>query len=163
MKSLILAVMLVVCSLGVARANSVTAYITDGSTYANGTYVDRTNTTFSLSENPELYVSLANLAYNTEWSFWGPNGTVLYTNTTSGKNLSWLDTPDWSTITKTPGLWEVTAQYYVLGTGRPGSETSKSFCGSTTLPFTFAPEPISASLFLLGGAGLAIYRKRKQA
>jgi hypothetical protein len=156
MKSLFLALMMVCFSVGIAHA-SFDAYITDGN-ISNGSYVDRTGDTFGLTESPKLFVNLTGLVQNGGASYWwAPVGDDPVYSGSVVNVTSWLDTPDWNALGRSPGTWAVRA------VGASAIDCTNGDCPVKDLTFKFAPEPISASLFLLGGAGLAIVRKKKQA
>ena len=154
MKSLFLALVMVCFSVGIAHA-AFDAYITDGS-IVNGSYVDRSGGTFSLSESPMLFVNLTGLIQNGGASYWwAPAGDdPVYTGSVVNVT-SWLDKPDWNALGRTPGTWAVEA------VGSSSIDCTNGACPVKDLSFNFAPEPISCSLFLLGGAGLALLRRKK--
>ena len=157
MKSLILAVLMVGMFLGVAHAADFAANMTDGVNL----FAD--NHTFALSDNPKLFIGMP-AGSSDSFAFWfvGPsstfdanNNSFAYSASAELFNDSYITLP-WGTgnLTKAPGTWTAQVNH---------SPFDIDDCPSKTLHFNFAPEPISASLFLLGGAGLAFYRKRSKA
>lgn len=139
---------------GVASASSVyEAWITDG-TMTGGQYTDRTDSVFSLTETPYVFISLPDSLSsvdNVKATWWNDGADWSFVGTDKSGSLTALLTLDWKTVTKTAGLWTVQADY-----SAPGS------IGSKTLNFTFAPEPVSAGLFLLGGGALAFLRRKQK-
>jgi hypothetical protein len=120
-------------------------------TNADGSYA--TQTTFSPTETPYLYIHSAFYTDQVMASFWNdPAGTTNTANfgpsTTRDK---WL-TLDWNTVAKTPGQWTVNGYNF--------DNNFNLASGSTR--FSITPEPISSTLFLLGAGALAARLRRKQ-
>jgi hypothetical protein len=131
---------------------------------APATYVTDSNggstpvSTFTLDQQPWLFVSTPVDGFKSVGATWW-NDSKSFANAFSGtKGYSkWLTNTEWNTYLPSEklGSWKVLSSYAVLDfeTGEYGPTTStlKSFK-------VVAPEPISALLFLLGGAGLGIKR-----
>jgi len=135
-------------------------------------------TTFSWSEKPWLFLQLndgstsdALPSVADTWSTWrdpsGTNYTLTETTTVNGQWLSFSDAL-WNSIRKA-GDWTLTAWSQMNTTTidpDTGISESAAIVYNTKDTFTFkvlsGPEPISCGLFLLGGAALALSRKRKK-
>ena len=153
MRHLVIAA-LIVFVLAVPAFADYQEWITDG-TMVNGTYTNRTDSVFELSETPYVYMSLPSVISNVKSTWWNSGDSWYYEGSGKGSNLTALFTLDWGNgagqAPKTPGPWLAQADY-----SAPGS------VGSKTLHFSFAPEPISAGLFLLGAAALFSSRKQEK-
>ena len=117
--------------------------------------------------SPSLYMTSLDPNWQFQLTLWYPPdlGNLDYytprfntgTSTTwcdSFDNINFFDTSDtahsWNDI-KTLGEWKIGATYYSGG--------AKCGCDDTT--FTMTPEPATSALFLIGGTGIALMRRRK--
>jgi hypothetical protein len=147
--------------------NHNTWYMTDyGQTHLKNT--------FSIAETPYLFVHLLQTpppTSNFAISWWtedgnnsnGPYNFNIVPDVDNVNNNYWFTLFDGTVpgINKTIGAeWRVEGD--VANFNEQGQRTGCIGCGGNTgFKFTAVPEPISAGLFLLGGAGIAVIRKRK--
>jgi len=114
---------------------------------------------FQLSETPYLYFQIPDFDPNMQGisfggSYWlDPEDAIFSTVpvTPNSNGEVWL-TLDWNSVTKTTGIWNVSGWY-----SKPFTQTQNDM---TT--FNYVPEPVSTTLFLLGGATLAVRRMRRK-
>jgi hypothetical protein len=130
-------------------------YITDG-TQSGGKYVDRTDTVFKLNETPYVYVK-ASPSITFASGLWNaPGWGIYFTDFGPSSEKETLMTLNWGDgfgkAEKTPGLWSVDS---LVLYGFCKSEFEKNH-------FSFAPEPVSSSLFLLGAGVMLAKRFRKR-
>ena len=120
--------------------------------------------TFSLSETPWLYLNLPNTGFNAAASFWTDNlGNSFSVSGVSGNKQYWFSLDSgldganlpvtWASV-KRLGEWNVNAVYLY-----PFDQKNPAGYGATK--FTVVPEPVSTTLFLLGGTVLLARRLRK--
>ena len=121
----------------------------DGSTVAKDT--------FSFDETPFLYMNLPEEGFSVTASFWHSPSDLVYfkgdePDTVIGRWTSLTDTVQWNDV-KEVGDWSInTAAFYADGSAF-----------TDTASFTVTPEPLAMTLFLIGGAPIAVslIRKRK--
>ncbi len=149
MKTALLIGVLICFAVAPAFANdSFDMFITD----SNGGLTNLTGHVFQEAESPWLYIHSPYAGLQVEASWWNDmvgHSYFVSSNIGTTQNV-WL-APDWSTTPKTEGEWTVYGTYF----GSNGQEQVG------TAKFSFAPEPVSASLFLLGGLGLAVARRKR--
>lgn len=148
-----LALFLILVSGGIARAEDLyQVFITDRP-YSGGlisTYTNRTNTLFQLTETPYVLLHVPTSASSAKWSWWTDPAAVARFNNAGVNTLTDLTmTLDWAAVDKTPGEWLVKASYTIAGQ-----------IEYQTVKFTFAPEPLSAGLFITGGSAFALVRRK---
>lgn len=152
--ALILAAVSLLCSRSTAFADNFTVFMTDRP-YTTGSYTDytdRSNTDFSLSETPYLFLHLPADVSSYKFSWWTREGDdPIYTDTAVTGDRDVTLTLDWADIGKSLGRWTVDGGYSWSG-GDVMAATG----------FTFVPEPASAVLFLLGAGAFAAMRKRRR-
>ena len=119
--------------------------------------------------SPYLYMRLPDNGQAFTGSFWrDPEASIFYISTDSagGGSISasgsglisgqerWITLADWDSVKKVGG-WEVNSNYFY-----PAGTT-----GFASASFTVTPEPLAMTLFLIGGAPIAVslIRKRKHA
>ena len=150
MKRFLLALMMVGLFAGVAHASNFTAYMTDSSLAALPD-----NYTYSLSQDPWLAFNVPTSGLKMEWAKWFNNASqLIFSSSWTTMNQTYVEKPAWTQALKTPGEWLVTL--------KATSGCPDGICEKKTLHFNFAPEPVSCSLFLLGGAGLAFARRKNK-
>jgi hypothetical protein len=159
---IVLALVAVVALRGFAFAFPVSddfkVFITD-TPYTGGNwwnYVDKSYTEFLQTQTPYLFMHIPASqtveTYKSSW--WSPTAaTPQFVDIGPDGSHDLTLTLDWLSVPKTPGPWSVDGIY---------SDFENPDVMKTT-GFSFVPEPISASLFLLGGGALAVIRKKKQA
>lgn len=113
-------------------------------------------TSYDPGETPTLYIRLSAAGSANVASYWQAPYTApaeLAINSGSSQDR-WLQLASWDAV-KAAGDWSVNANVFF-----PNGSTDVA---STN--FTVTPEPISTTLFLLGGAPLAahLYRRKKTA
>lgn len=111
--------------------------------------------TFNLDEQPWLYAKLPlATGLHADVSLWtDPFLNTYGTASFFGTNEVWTTLSDWSSVV-TPGVWGISSAFvYPFPTPASGGGATR---------FTVTPEPISASLFLIGGGALAAFRVRKK-
>ena len=123
---------------------------------------------FTFDERPFLYVHLPESRLNFVSSFWNaPNGDFHFAS--HGPSVDqdiWLTLSNWETA-RALGTWNVNAGYLFAEGDSEGA--CKGSCGAgqtsftvTESPFTVTPEPMSTSLFIVGGLTLAAMTRRKK-
>jgi hypothetical protein len=157
----LLALLLLVSSGKVFAYESV--YITDG-TKSGGEYVNRSGTVFQFSETPYLYLllkpnPLAGKITSFSAGWWhDPDEGLHFTSSGPSTDEEALMTLSWGygagQVSKTAGLWTVNS-FFSYENGTMGTQINN---------FSFAPEPVSSSLFLLGAGVMFIkgFRKRRK-
>jgi hypothetical protein len=163
---------------GIARADSAfTAAMVDADNSTTG------KTSFGLNQVPWLWASKTNADSElfhylyTTWYIVNPDSTLNYKGysivdpTTQQNMWTSLGGFDWSTISGSTESWEAISTLSSVHPPVFDTQTQSfqcSGCSSDTqcVSFTrYVPEPISASLFLLGGPalGLRLFRRKKKA
>lgn len=122
---------------------------------SSGSFVEKT--VFGFDETPYLYMRLPANGKSFTGSFWrNPAASAFYASTTGSTTdrNRWITLTDWATVKKV-GEWEVNSNYFYT-TGETGFGTTS---------FTVTPEPLAMTLFLIGGAPIAVslIRKKKNA
>lgn len=153
MKRLVLALIFVIAVSSRAFA-AFDYYMTDKTPGDGTTYTDRSFQVFNLAEVPYLYLHVP----GNDWSetvvasWWtNPYGEKFFESKGPKDKDDFFMTLNWDDVGKTAGDWTVTGLFFADdGSSRKG-----------TTGFTFAPEPVSAGLFLLGGGALALIRRKK--
>ena len=121
------------------------------------------NSVFGFNQTPYLYLEVLDAgisSHATIFSDWKFSSTILDSeNAVGGNNVKkfWLSPLNWNSI-KQVGQWDVDASYRVNVT----SNNQLMRFGSGTAKFTVTPEPVSASLFILGAGALAARGLRKK-
>ena len=122
-------------------------------------YIGTTYGGYGWNDQPWLYINPTNniRSYQVSWWYNEANPAITgdtYT-VTSATNI-WHDLSNWSAPggPRTEGWWNVRVLYTTLA-GDQGSSITK-------FHVTAAPEPISAALFLIGGAGLVVARRKRR-
>lgn len=124
---------------------------------------------FGFDETPYLYMKLPDGGKVFTGSFWrDPDASIFYISTKntgldderisdSGLGLvsgrkRWITLADWDAVKKV-GVWEVNSNYFY----------KNGDTGFGSASFTVQPEPLAMTLFLIGGAPIAvnIYRRRR--
>ncbi|MBI3617947.1 MAG: hypothetical protein HY210_07015 [Candidatus Omnitrophica bacterium] len=124
---------------------------------------------FGFNETPYLYMKLPDGGKVFTGSFWrAPDASIFYISTKnfgpasdrisdSGSGLvlgkkRWITLEDWDSVKKV-GTWEVSSNYFYKNGDTGYAKTS----------FMTTPEPLAMTLFLLGGAPIAVnlYRKKR--
>ena len=105
--------------------------------------------------SPYLYMRLPANGQAFTGSFWrDPDATIFYMSTTgeTPNRNRWITLADWNTVKKV-GTWEVNSNYFY----------TNGNTGFGTAGFTVTPEPLAVTLFLIGGAPIAVnlYRKKR--
>jgi len=119
---------------------------------SSGSFIEQT--VFGLDDpSPFLYMRLPDSGQAFTGSFWrDPDAAIFYKSTTGTSLDRWINLSDWATIKKV-GEWEVTSNYF-YNNGNTGFASAN---------FIVTPEPLAMTLFLIGGAPIAVslIRKRK--
>jgi len=131
-------------------------YITDG-TRINGAFTNRNDDVFKLSETPYLFVSTDSSQLSLDTIWWNDVNDKTYTtsfgpSTDKSALLGLVFGNGTGEANKTVANWTVDG----FLNNFDGSFTTKQ------AHFSFAPEPISSSLFLLGGASMLIKKRLKK-
>jgi len=138
--------------IGITKADKKDCrdYLNGGSTY---------QLTISDSETPFLHIHKdANSSVTFDSFWWAPEAGGFFQTgyLPSDKNDVWLTLSDWNAV-KESGLWYV-------GGGAVTSATPGMSQGMVAFSSHVAPEPVSSTLFLLGGLGLLggrVVRRKK--
>lgn len=122
--------------------------------------------TFFPDEIPYLFVQFPSSAEGTKtiMTTWTWSGDASFsrerfgpTDPQDAQGLNyWLYLPDWNsrTVAEKLGTWTIT--------GEGGDFSNNVFKGLTTFTVVPVPEPVSSALFLMGGALLVPFLKRKK-
>lgn len=130
----------------------------------SGSLVD----TFTADQDIWLYIQLpaSGLSFTSYWTTDPTAGSWLSYTTPTTEASSWYKLNDlsfydkdgneygWDEIVQN-GVWNI-AGTYSYAIGKPAEGTL-----STSFTINAVPEPISAGLFLIGGAALAVVRRKK--
>jgi hypothetical protein len=160
MKKVLVAITLLVVLFSASQAFAVPAYTAMNTTISNSDPTEQAS--FTLDEKPWLSLVLPKTGPSDTLSYWtDPFGASysLVLNQTASQNYAYLSFSDafWNGI-KQVGNWTISSTTAVKPAGQLSPST---YGGSCNFQVTAVPEPISAGLFLLGGVGLALIRRRK--
>jgi hypothetical protein len=157
----VMALMLGVCAF------SSSAFATVAPSFMNLTDGDGSKNTvlnYNLKQQPWVSISLPSTGFKLETASWTLPGGTTQTSTPifTSNDDAWFTVSSWGSLTNAQkaGSWAVTGSYATVTFDPAKFAFNQSPTVSSTLRFNVAPEPISATLFLLGGAGLAIRRFR---
>lgn len=154
MNKKIISTAILILALAAFAPNSFAAFDAYKMVGSSGSFTEKTVFGFD-DPSPYLYMRLPDNGQAFTGSFWrDPDAAIFYMSTT-GSTLDrdrWITLADWPTVKKV-GEWEVNSNYFYTS-GPTGF-------GSTS--FTVTPEPLAMTLFLIGGAPIAVslYRKRR--
>ena len=158
MNKKITATVLLILAMAAFAPNSFAASVAPFEQYkivgSSGSFTEKTVFGFE-DPSPYLYMRLPENGQAFTGSFWrDPDATIFYMSTAGSTpdRDRWITLSDWATVKKVGG-WEVNSNYFYTN-GATGF-------GSTS--FTVTPEPLAMTLFLIGGAPIAvnIYRRRR--
>lgn len=163
---------LTMCMALAGAANAAFADETYFNAYSTDYGSTTQKTTFAYNEQPWIFLqltdgalteSLGTISTDSKWI--SPSGATFSVNQINTTNGFWISSTDaaWFGSGSTTGYrevgdWTVTLYFSTVNTGDGDlTYTSKDI----NFHVNAVPEPISAGLFLLGGASLAVIRRRK--
>jgi hypothetical protein len=122
--------------------------------YTSDSIGGKVKPTFTLDQQPWLYINMpgnGSKAYSASWFNTNSGFSSVHDVDFTSAGGEWLTISNWNNLSKEQklGLWNVNGSYAMSKTNKDGGELFLN---------VVAPEPISALLFLLGGAGLGIRR-----
>jgi len=109
--------------------------------------------TFSFDETPFLYMKLPEDDFNFASSFWhAPSTSTHFASDGPGSiGKRWISLADWESV-KEVGDWTIDSNVFY----------SNGLTATSFTSFTVTPEPLAMTLFLIGGAPIAVSLIRKK-
>ena len=153
MNKKITSTVILILALAAFAPNSFAAFDAYKIVGSSGSFVKKTLFGFD-DPSPYLYMRLPANGEAFTGTFWrDPDAAIFYMSTSTPDRDRWITLADWNTVKKV-GTWEVNSNYFY----------TNGNTGFGTAGFTVTPEPLAVTLFLIGGAPIAVnlYRRRRR-